>query len=108
MEQNCLIMKWKYFYDKESTWFDEDQGEERLDLIEGAAYPLPHIGRKKIEIISVETEGEAIQTVLYVDSHSVTVCSGGEPVVAHASDSYSVAGDSVHQSLCLSFTIEKK
>ena len=41
MEKHLLVMKWDYEYDKESTWFDEDSGEERYELTEGAEYPLP-------------------------------------------------------------------
>ena len=107
MENFCLIMKWDYNYDKESTWFDEDSGKETYELTEGASYPLPHIRNKSLEISSVTVERELVKAEIYVDHATVTVCSDGKPVVAHASDSYSVAGDSVHQSLKLSFTLER-
>ena len=108
MNKYYLIMKWDYEYDKESTWFEEDSGEKRYDLVEGAEYPLPHEERKKVEIRSVTTDGDCIKVEIYVDYATYTVCSGGGPVVAHASNSYSVAGDSVHESWVLEFTVEKK
>ena len=53
-------------------------------------------------------EVDTIKVEVYVDHHTVTVVSGGEPVATHASNSYSVAGDSVHESWSLNFTIEKE
>ena len=50
MDKRLLIMKWDYKYDKESTWFDEDHGENEYELIEGASYKLPHISDKSLEI----------------------------------------------------------
>ena len=41
MDKHLLVMKWDYKYDKESTWFDEDSGENQYELIEGASYKLP-------------------------------------------------------------------
>lgn len=108
MEEYRLIMKWDYEYDKEGYWFDNDHGENCYKLTEGNSYSLPHIDRKKVEIRSVTNDGDTIRAEVYVDSHTVTVCSDGEPAVAHASYSYTAAGDSVHQSLCLTFTIEKR
>ena len=29
MDKHLLVMKWDYKYDKESTWFDEDSGENQ-------------------------------------------------------------------------------
>ena len=43
VKEHYLVMKWDYKYDKESTWFDEDSGEEQYELKEGASYTLPHI-----------------------------------------------------------------
>ena len=106
MNNYRLVMKWSYEYNKESTWFDEDSGEQRYELTEGAEYPLPHEDKIKVEIRSVTQEGDTIKVEVYVDHHTVTVTSGGEPVIAHASNSYSVAGDSVHESWCLKFTIQ--
>lgn len=103
-----LVMKWNYEYDKESTWFDEDSGEERYELTEGAEYPLPHEEKLKVEIRSVIKEGDTVRAEVYVDHHTFTVTSGGEPAETHASNSYSVAGDSVHESWCLRFTLEEK
>lgn len=101
-------MKWDYEYDKEGTWFDNDSGIERYELTQGATLALPHISRKKLEILSVTQEGGAVKAQLYVDYQTVTVSSEEEPVVAHVSDSYSAGGDSVHQSLCLTLSIEIK
>ena len=106
LKRYLLVMKWDYKYDKESTWFDEDSGEERYKLVEGAEYPLPEKDKIKVEIRSVTQEGDTVKAEVYVDHHTVTVVSGGEPVDAHASNSYSVAGDSVHESWSLKFTIQ--
>lgn len=108
MDKYCLKMKWDYTYDKEGTWFDNDSGHEIYDLSEGAAYPLPHISEKCVEIQSVSIDGDTVRAELYVDHHTVEVLNDGNTVTAYASDSYSVAGDSVDQSLTLIFTIEKK
>lgn len=108
MDNYLLIMKWDYEYDKESTWFDEDSGEKRYELTEGAEYPLPHEDSIKVVIESVIKDVDTVKAEVYVDHHTVTVVSGAEPVTVHASNSYSVAGDSVDESWCLSFTIEKE
>jgi len=108
MDKYVLVMQWDYEYDKESTWFNEDSGEKRYELVEGAEYPLPHEDRIKVVIKSVVKEGNTIKADVYVDHHTVTVVSGQEPAVAHASNSYSVAGDSVHESWTLTFSIEQK
>ena len=108
MGNYMLVMKWDYEYDKESTWFDEDSGEKQYELVEGAEYPLPHEDSIKVVIKSVVKEDDIVKAEVYVDHHTVTVVSGQEPVIAHASNSYSVAGDSVHESWCLKFTIEKE
>ena len=108
MEAYCLIMKWDYEYDKEGCWFDKDSGENRYELTEGKSYPLPYIDKKKIEIRSVTNCEDTVKAEVYVDYHTVTICSDGEPAVAHASHSYTAAGDCVHQSLCLTFTIERR
>ena len=106
MNDRYLVMKWDYEYDKESTWLDEDSGEEQYQLREGAEYPLPKEDKIKVEIRSVTQEGDTVKAEVYVDHHTVTVVSGQEPVIAHATNSYSVAGDSVHESWCLKFTIQ--
>lgn len=108
MNNYCLVMKWDYEYDKESTWFDNDSGEKQYELVEGAEHPLPHEEKIKVVIKSVVNDGATVKAEVYVDHHTVTVVSGGEPVIAHASNSYSVAGDSVHESWCLKFTIDEK
>ena len=106
VKEHYLVMKWDYKYDKESTWFDEDSGEEQYELKEGASYTLPHIKEESLEIRSVKTEGDLIQAEIYVDHNTYTVCENSEPVVGHAYYDYSVAGDSVSQSLCMKFTIQ--
>ena len=108
MDKRLLIMKWDYKYDKESTWFDEDSGETQYELLEGASYTLPHIKEKSLEIRSVKTEGDLIQAEIYVDHNTYTVCENGEPVVGSAYYDYSVAGDSVSQTLCMKFTVTQK
>ena len=105
MEKHLLVMKWSYEYDKESTWFDEDSGEKRYELTEGAQYPLPHEDSIKVVIKSVVKDGDTVTADVYVDHHTVTVASDKEPVIAHASNSYSVVGDSVHESWSLCFSI---
>ena len=101
----CLIMTWSYTYDKESTWFDYDSGEEQYELKEEASYPLPHIREKSLEIHSLTAEGDLIKAEIFVDSATYTVLSDGEPVKACANDSYSVAGDSVWKTLDLTLAI---
>ena len=56
MKEHYLVMKWDYKYDKESTWFDEDSGEEQYELKEGASYTLPHIKEKSLEIRSLRLQ----------------------------------------------------
>ena len=106
VKEHYLVMQWDYKYDKESTWFDEDSGEEQYELKEGASYTLPHIKEISLEIRSVKTEGDLIQAKIYVDHNTYTVCENGEPVVGYAYDDYMVAGDSVSQTLCMKFTIQ--
>ena len=107
MQEYVLLVKWDYTYDKESTWYDTDAGEERYALQEGASYPLPHIRKKSLDIRSLTQVGEGVCAEIYTDYQTVRVCSDRAPVTVHVSDSYSVAGDSVHQSLCLAIQIEK-
>ena len=107
MDKHLLVMKWDYKYDKESTWFDEDSGEEQYELKEGASYTLPHISDKSLEIRSVTAEGDLVKAKIYVDQ-TYTVCNNGESVIAYAYDDYMVAGDSVSQTLCMKFTVTQK
>ena len=106
MSEYCLVVKWTYEYDKEGTWFDTDCGEERYPLIEGATYPLPHFRKKGLEIRELRKNEDSVTAELFVDHRTITLCGVGNPITAHASDSYSVCGDSVHQSLCLHMTIQ--
>ena len=106
MDKHLLVMKWDYKYDKESTWFDEDHGENEYELIEGASYKLPNISDKIFEIRSVTAEGDLIKAELYVDHETYTVCNNGESVVAYAHDDYMVAGDSVSQTLRMELMIK--
>ncbi|MBQ8688811.1 MAG: hypothetical protein IJ515_00400 [Clostridia bacterium] len=106
MSEKCLVMKWDYEYDKEGYWFDNDSGEERYELKAGASYTLPHISSKSLEIRSVTVDGGTVTAEVYVDYHTVTVSSDGEPVAAHASYSYTAAGDSVSQSMSMKLSIE--
>ena len=108
MDKHLLFMKWDYQYDKESTWFDEDSGENQYDLIEGASYKLPHISDKCLEIRSVKADGDTVKAEIYVDHATYIVCNSGEPTVAFAHDDYMVAGDSVSQTLCMKFTVTLK
>ena len=107
MDKHLLFMKRDYKYDKESTWFDEDSGENQYELIEGASYKLPHISDKSLEIRSVTAEGDLIKAEIYVEDHETyTVCNNGESVIAYAYDDYMVAGDSVSQTLRMELTIK--
>ena len=107
MSEYCLKIKWTYEYDKEGTWFDTDKGEVHYDLIEGASYPLPHINKKSLYVSKVNGQEDSVIAELFVDHSTLNLCGIGEPIIAHVSDSYSVCGDSVHQSLCLNIVIEK-
>ena len=102
----CLIMKWDYKYDKESTWFDEDSGENEYELIEGVSYKLPQISDKNLEIRSVTAEGDVVKAEIFVDHETYIVCNNGESVVAFAHDDYMVAGDSVSQTLRMELMIK--
>ena len=106
MATHLLFMKWDYKYDKESTWLDEDSGENQYELIEGASYKLPYISDKTIEIRSLAVEGDLVKAEIYVDHETYTVCNNGESVVAFAYDDYTVAGDSVSQTLRMELTIK--
>ena len=106
MDTYLLFMKWDYKYDKESTWFDEDHGENQYELKEGASYTLPHIKEESLEIRSVTAEGDLVTAKIYVDHERYTVCNNGESVVAYAHDDYMVAGDSVSQTLRMELTIK--
>ena len=106
MDKHLLVMKWDYKYDKESTWFDEDSGENQYELIEGASYKLPHISDKSLEIRSLVTEGDIVKAEIYVDHETYTVCNNSEPTVAFAHDDSTVAGDSVSQTLRMEFAIK--
>lgn len=106
MKQYDLIMQWNYDYDKEGTWFDNDEGIVSYVLQENTHFYLPHSSSKRVEVRKVEIDGDVAKAEIYVDYQTYTVTSGAEPVVAHASDSYSVAGDSVHLSWVLKFIIE--
>ena len=106
MDKHLLVMKWDYKYDKESTWFDEDSGENEYELIEGASYKLPHISDKKLEIRSVAAEGDFVKSEIYVDHETHTVSNSGESVVAFAYDDYMVSGDSVSQTRRMELTVK--
>ena len=106
MDNHVFVMKWDYKYDKESTWLDEDSGENQYELIEGASYKLPYISDKSIEIRSVAVEGGLVKAEIYVDHETYTVSNNGESVVAFAYDDYTVAGDSVSQTLRMELTIK--
>ena len=106
MNKHLFVMKWDYKYDKESTWLDEDSGENQYELIEGASYKLPYISDKNMEIRSLVAEGDLVKAEIYVDHETYTVCNNGESVVAYAHDDYMVAGDSVSQTLRMEFAIK--
>ena len=100
MDKHLLVMKWDYKYDKESTWFDEDSGENQYDLVESASYKLPHISDKSLEIRSVTADGDLVKAEIYVDHETYTVCNNGESVVAYAHDDYMVAGAQMYRTVC--------
>lgn len=106
MEKRILVMEWHYTYDKEGYWFDEEDGVEEYALEEGASYPLPHIGKKCLEIRSVTVDGDTVKAELYADYRTYLVVSGGEPVAGSANYDYSVAGDCVSETLTMKFTIK--
>ena len=106
MKQYDLIMQWDYHYDKEGTWFDDENGVVSYILQENTHFYLPHSRSKRVEVHKVQFEGDVVKAEVYVDYETYVVTSGTEPVIAHASDSYCAAGDSVHLSWVLKFTIE--
>lgn len=105
MDRHCLIMKWDYDYDKEGTWFDHDSGEQRYALTPNTVFSLPHMDRKKLEIVSVHTQGERTGVELRVDGYPRTVYSDAESVSVHVSYDYMASGDSVATSLHLLFSV---
>lgn len=107
MEALYLFVKWHYDYDKEGTWFDEEDGEDTYPLIQGARHSLPRLFRKEFEIRSVSLEDGIATAEIYADYHT-TIVTEGKPVTAHASASYSAASDSVHQSLAMTLSIVRK
>ena len=106
MDKHLLVMKWDYDYDKEGTWFDEDNGIVSYILQENTHFVLPHSIKKRVEVRKVEVIDGVAKAEIYVDYSTYIVTSGAEPVVAHASESYSVAGDCVDKSWVLEFSIE--
>lgn len=106
MDKHCLVVKWDYHYDKESTWFDDDHGEERYLLQENTCFPVPRIEKKKVEIQTVTEQNGNISVTLYTDYQTLTVKSDGVPVQATVSYDYMAAGDSVTVSSALTFSIE--
>jgi len=106
MKQYNLIMKWNYNYDKEGTWFDEDQGVVSYILQENTHFTLPHSTTERVEVRKVEVIDGVATAEIYVDYSTYIVTSGAEPVVARASDSYCAAGDCVDLRWVLEFTIE--
>ena len=85
MKKYSLVMKWSYKYDKESTWIEHDDGENRYELEEGAVHPLPHIGDRELEILAVRAEGDATVVELRIDGRELTLQSGEEPAVQQRS-----------------------
>lgn len=108
MDNHCLIMNWAYHYDKEGTWFDYDEGLVGYELQPMTHFTLPHMERKRVEILDVTQEGAVITVTLKSAYDTFTVKNDGVAVTKHESDSYSAAGDSVHQSIAMTFTIEPK
>ena len=101
-----LVVEWEYDYDKESTWFDSDQGTERYWIEAGTSFPLPHMIKKRCEILSVIEEGAHLTVELKLDYQTVTVRNDGERVPCHVDEDYMAAGDSVSTHLALQFYIE--
>lgn len=106
MKEFNLIMQWDYQYDKEGTWFDDDSGVVSYILQENTHFALPHSIKKRVEVRKVEITDDIVKAQIEVDYNTYTITSGAEPVVAHASESYCVAGDCVDLSWVLMFTIE--
>ena len=106
MKQFDLIMQWEYSYDKEGTWFDNDNGVVSYILQENTHFTLPHCDRKRVEVRKVTVDGDVATAEIWVDYRTYVVTSGAEPVVAHASYSYSAGGDCVDLDWVLKFTIE--
>ncbi|MBQ8433786.1 MAG: hypothetical protein IJX23_03145 [Clostridia bacterium] len=106
MKQYNIVMQWQYHYDKEGTWFDDDEGVVSYVLQENTHFVLPHSLKERVEVRKVEVIDGVATAKIYVDYSTYIVTSGAEPVVAHASESYCAAGDCVDLSWVLKFTIE--
>ena len=105
MRNHYLVMKWHYDYDKEGTWFDEDDGCEQYEIKEGASYSLPHMHGKTLTIQSVKECDGTVEACIHAGYESYTVKSGGDPVEGYVHHDYSAAGDSVSTSLYMTFTV---
>lgn len=108
VNEYCLLIKWSYLYNKESTWFDEDSGEERFDLIENREFALPRISTKTLKINSVQVLEGNLQAEIYVDYQTFSLVYGAPPVAKTVSYDYCVCGDCVSQTLHISCSILKK
>jgi|GEM_PF-1436163 len=108
MDKHILVMEWSYHYDKEGTWFDTDEGEYGYELLPNTHFILPHLRNKRIVIADATREGEVITVTLKGEYRTFTVKNDGVAVTEQVSDDYMAAGDSVHQSLNVSFRILPK
>ena len=103
-----LQIKWSYLYNKESTWFDQDSGEEYFELVEEKEYALPRIPEKTLKINALQESAEKIQAEIYVDYQTFTLAYGAPPIAKTVSYDYCVCGDCVSQTLHILCSIERK
>ena len=101
-----INVSWTYNYDKEGTWFDNDEGVFTLSAVVGESLELPHLMKRYIKVTEVVQDGEGLTVTLDVNGTAYTVTSGKEPVVARVASSYSVAGDVVYQDITLIITVD--
>ena len=108
MKECLLKIVWRYTYDKEGTWFDEDEGEDLYPLIEGEKITFRHIPKKPLTILSVCERDGVLTAELCEGTRSIALALGGEAVKYVIDDSYMVCGDFVSQSLYLTLSIVEK
>ena len=107
MKEYVLKIVWRYTYDKEGTWFDEDEGEKTYPLMEGTEIVFPHIPRKPLFIRWVGERDGVLFAELVERGTVIGLALGGEAVQHNIDDSYMVCGDFVQQDLYLTMTIEE-
>ena len=103
-EQYLLVMHWRYRCEKEGGYQEENEGEERYLIEQGASYPLPYFSEYSLEILSVGED----RATLRAAGETLTASVGEAPATRYLAKSGSVFGDTVERWLSLSFALWKE